>query len=317
MNVLILDDYQHGILALPCMARLAGHQVTVFDRPIAEMPGAGAVLAAADAVIPMRERTRLDEAVLAQMPRLKHIAQTGKAGKHIDLQACKRRGITVSEGAGTAYAAAELAFLLVMAGLRNLVQEVAGLKDGHFGISFGRTLRGRTLGIVGYGKAGTLVARFASGFGMQVLVYGSEASMARATADGFTAVPDRTAFFTACDAVSLHLRLTPETRGFIGEADLQQMKKDSLLVNTARAEIINQPALLRALERNRPGLYAADVFMQEPPTLQSDPVIALKNVLATPHIGYLDVDSFDLMVGSSIDNLLAFDAGKAQNLLAF
>ncbi len=314
MNILILDDYQEGIPSLPSMEKLKGHQVTVFTRPISQEPQAAEVLAEAEGLVLLRERSRVDEALLARMPNLRHIAQTGKAGKHLDLEACRERGITVSEGVGTAYAAAELAFLLVMSALRRLPQEIAGLKAGKFGIRFGRTLQGRTLGIIGFGKAGSWLAKFACAFDMRIVVHGTEGSMQRAVAAGYSAEPDRVKFFSGCDAISVQLRLTAETRDYVQEKDLLLMKTDAVLVNTARAELVEQAGLARALAKGFPGQYAADVFMQEPPTTGSDPVLGMPQVIATPHIGYLDVDSFEIMMASALDNLLAFAAGHPRNL---
>ncbi|MES2536508.1 MAG: D-2-hydroxyacid dehydrogenase family protein [Pseudomonadota bacterium] len=315
MKILILDDFQQGIPSLPSFGRLAGHEVTVLDRPLEQVSDAAAILAHAEGLIPMRERSRIDETLLARMPALRCISQTGKAGKHIDLQACSRRGILVAEGAGTSYATAELAFLLMMSALRNLVQEIDGMKAGRFGISLGRTLKGRTLGIIGYGNVGRQLAKFASAFGMTVMVYGSEAAVGRADADGYRGVPDRELFFASCDAISVHLRLTPETRAYVREADLLRMKPGSVLINTARVEVVDPAGLLNALRQGRPAQAAVDVYAQEPPTAASDPLIAMKNVIATPHIGFLDVDSFDLMVGAAIDNLLAVAAGDVGAVL--
>lgn len=316
MNVLILDDYQEGIRELPSFGRLSAHAVTVFTQPVASMPEANAVLAETEVLVLIRERSSIDEKMLRRMPKLRHIAQTGKVGKHVDLEACRQRGVSISEGSGTAYAAAELAFLLMMSALRRQPQEIAGMKAGRFGTRLGRTLKGRRLGIIGYGKAGTLLARFASAFEMDIVVHGSEASMQRAVNAGYGAQPDRAAFFASCDVISVQLRLTPETRGHVTEADLMAMKPDAVLVNTARAELVEQAGLANALSRGRPGQYVADVFVAEPPSLQSDPVLALEQVTATPHIGYLDIDSFDLMLGSAIDNLLAFAQGEPRNLVA-
>ncbi|MEO8753649.1 MAG: D-2-hydroxyacid dehydrogenase family protein [Casimicrobiaceae bacterium] len=315
MNILVLDDYQRGISDLPSFGKLRDHQVTVLDRPLDQVANVDDLLASTEAVILLRERSRVDAALLARMPRLRYISQTGKVGKHVDVDACSKRGVLIAEGAGTAYAAAELAFLLTMSAMRNLVQEIDGMKAGRFGISLGRTLKGRTLGILGYGKVGVLMARFASAFGMTVVVHGSDASMARATVDGHGGIADRARFFATCDAVSIHLRLAPATRGSVREDDLMHMKPDAVLVNTARAEIVDQRGLENALRAGRPRVAAVDVYMQEPPSPVSDPIIALPNVIATPHIGYLDVDSFEIMMASAIDNLLAVVAGDRASVV--
>lgn len=315
VKVLVLDDIQQGVVSLPCMRLLDGHEVRVFTRPVAAQPDAAAAMAEAEILVLIRERTVVDDALLQRMPRLRHIAQTGKAGRHLDVAACHRRGVSVSQGSGTAYAAAELALLLVMASLRNLPQEIDAMKAGAFGVQLGRTLRGSTLGILGFGKAGALLGGFAAGFGMQVLVHGRQGSLDRARAAGHQPVEDRAGFFAQCDAVSIQLRLSPETRGFVGDADLQAMRSGAVLVNTARAELVDQDALLRALTSGPLALYATDVYMQEPPTLQSDPVLQTGRVMATPHIGYLDVGSFDLMMGSAFGNVVAFAQGQPTNLM--
>ncbi len=305
MNILILDDYQKGIPSLESFGLLAGHSVTVLDKPIDSSKAHSTALANAEALIPLRERTQIDNALLARMPLLRCISQTGKIGRHIDTTACEARGIALLNGAGTSYATAELAFLMMMAAMRNLVPEVDAMKAGKFGIALGRTLKGRRLGIVGYGNVGKQVAKFAAAFGMKISVLGREVSVKQANADGFTGTQDREQFFSSCDAVSVHLRLTPETEKQISDADLQCMKAGSVLVNTSRAEVIDQDALFKTTQRGRPQVLAVDVYMNEPPTAATDPVLTLPNVLATPHMGYLDVDSFDFMLRSAIENLLA------------
>jgi len=242
------------------------------------------------------------------------------------VEACTRLGIAVAEGAGSPIAAAELTWALVLAAMRRLPQYIGNLKHGawqqsglksasmptNFGL--GMRLHGKTLGLWGYGRVGQQVAQYGKAFGMHVTVWGSEVARAKAQADGCIPAPTREAFFEACDVLSLHLRLTPETRGLIGQEDLQRMKPTALLVNTSRAELIQDNGLVTALNRGRPGMAAVDVFESEP-ILQGHPLLRLENAVCTPHIGYVEQDSYEQYFSSAFDNLLNFMAGKPSNIV--
>lgn len=305
MRIVIPDDYQDAVRGLACFSKLAAHEVTIYTDTVKETPLLAERFRDADALVLIRERTAITDELLALLPRLRIISQTGKGTAHIDTEACARRGVEVAVGTGSPYAPAELTWALVLAAMRRIPREAANLKEGRWQRELGTTVRGRTLGIYGYGKIGSLVAGFGRTFGMQVIVAGREGSRSRAVADGFRVADD---LFAESDVLSLHLRLTGETRGLVTRADLARMKRDALLVNTSRAELIEPGALEAALRAGRPGFAAVDVFEEEP--VASHPLLALPNVLATPHVGYVERDSYELYFGQAFDNVLRFAAGS-------
>jgi D-3-phosphoglycerate dehydrogenase / 2-oxoglutarate reductase len=281
VKVVIPDDYQTAVRQLDCFAKLAGHEVTVYDDSTIDED--------VEALVLIRERTPITAAVLDRLPKLKLIAQTGRGTAHIDVPACEARGIRVVAGTGSPYAPAELTFALILAAMRRIPQEAASARAGHWQSGLGTTLRGRTLGIWGHGKIGTLVADFGRAFGMNVIH--SQAST-------------RDELLERSDVLSLHLRLSERTRYQITVHDLARMKPTALLVNTARAELIAPGALVTALRNGRPGFAAVDVFEQEPTS--DDPLLHMENVLATPHLGYVERDSYELYFGQAFDAVNAF-----------
>ena len=326
MNIIILDDYQDAVRKLRCAAKLEHLNAKVFTNTV---KGAGQLsvrLRDAEVLVLIRERTQLPRAVLEKLPRLKLIAQTGRAGPHVDLEACTRLGIAVAEGVGSPVAPAELTWALIMAAMRRLPQYIgnlkhaawqqAGLKAGYMPPNFGlgMVLRGKTLGIWGYGRIGQLVAGYGRAFGMKVRIWGSEASRLKAEADGFEAAPSREALFETSDVLSLHLRLTPQTREIVNADDLGRMKTTALLVNTSRAELIQEGALVAGLNRCRPGMAAVDVFESEP-ILQGHQLLRLENAVCTPHIGYVEQDSYELYFDAAFDNILNFIKGEPSHIV--
>ena len=309
MHVIIPDDYQDAVRGLACFSKLAGHTVTVFNDTVKDIDTLAQRFRDAEAIVLIRERTAINDALLARLPRLKLICQTGKGTAHIDLAACKRRGIVVATGTGSPYAPAELTWALVLAAMRRIPQEAARLRTGSWQTTLGTGLRGRTLGIWGYGKIGSLVAGYGRSFAMNVLVWGREGSLSRARADSYTAAPGRVALCELSDVLSLHLRLNDETRGILTAADLARMKPDALLVNTSRAELIEPGALEAALRAGRPGLAAVDVYEQEPIRGGTHPLLAMENVVCTPHLGYVEKDSYELYFGQAFDHVVAFAKG--------
>ena len=317
MNIIILDDYQDAVRKLKCAAKLEPLNAKVFTNTVKGIGQLSVRLRDADVLVLIRERTHFPRALLEKLPRLKLISQTGRVGPHIDLEACTRLGILVAEGVGSPVAPAELTWALIMASMRRLPQYIGNLKHGAWqqsglksaamppNFALGMTLRGKTLGIWGYGKIGRLVAGYGRAFGMQVLVWGSEVSRDRAVADGHAAAESSAAFFAASDVLTLHLRLTDSTRGIVGFDDLALMKPTSLLVNTSRAELLADNALVAALNRGRPGMAAIDVFDSEP-ILQGHPLLRLENAICTPHIGYVEQDSYELYFGAAFDNVINF-----------
>ncbi len=326
MNIIILDDYQDAVRKLQCAALLEPLNAKVFTNTVKGIGQLSVRLRDADVLVLIRERTQFPKALLEKLPKLKLISQTGKVGSHIDIEACTRLGIAVAEGAGSPVAPAELTWALIMASMRRLPQYIGNLKHGawqqsglksasmptNFGL--GMVLRGKTLGIWGYGKIGQMVAGYGRAFGMQVLIWGSEASRLRATADGHAAAADCERFFEACDVLSLHLRLNDATRGIVRLDALSRMKPTALIVNTSRAELIEENALVAALNRGRPGLAAIDVFESEP-ILQGHPLLRLENAVCTPHIGYVEQDSYELYFGAAFKNVINFINKEPTNLL--
>lgn len=310
MQVIIPDDYQDAVRGLACFSKLAGHDVTVFNDTVKDLDTLVERLQPAEALVLIRERTPIREELLARLPRLRLISQTGKGTAHIDLAACARRGITVAVGTGSPYAPAELTWALVLAAARRIPYETARLRAGHWQSTLGTGLRGRTLGIWGYGKIGTLVAGYGRAFGMNVMVWGREGSQSRARADGLTPAADKAALFEQSDVLSLHLKLDPETRGIVTAADLARMKTDALLVNTSRAELIEPGALVAALRAGRPGFAAVDVYEEEPVLGAAHPLLALENAVCTPHLGYVEKDSYELYFGQAFEQVVAFAEGR-------
>jgi D-3-phosphoglycerate dehydrogenase len=322
MKIAILDDYQDAVRKLKCFELLDGHEVKVFN---SSARGAGQLairLAPYDALVLIRERTAFPRSLLARLPNLRLISQTGKVSGHIDVGAATEAGIAIAEGTGSPVAPAELTWALIMAASRKIVPYANNLKSGLWQMAsinpelngLGRTLKGRTLAIWGYGKIGKTIAGYGKAFGMQVMVWGSEASRAAAEHDGCIAAPSREAFFEEADVLSLHLRLLDATRGIVKATDLARMKPDALFVNTSRAELVEEGALETALHRGRPGYAALDVFTNEP--LPDDaPLLKIPTVLATPHLGYVEQDSYELYFRTAFENVINFAQGKPSNIL--
>ena len=317
MNVAILDDWFDTLRTLPCFERLAGHRVTVFRDHVTDTDVLAERLADADALVLIRERTAIRAPLLERLPRLRLISQRS-VYPHIDVEACTRLGITVCSDlhAGTpSFATAELTWALTLAAMRQIPQQVASLRSGGWQAGVGRTLRGRTLGVFGYGRIGTVVAGYGEAFGMEVRVWARPASMDRARADGRVPAESKDAFFAECDVISLHMRLVPATRGIVTSRDLARMKPSALLVNTARAGLIEPDALVNALRAGRPGLAAVDVHEDEPVTDTRDPLLAMENVVCTPHIGYVTREEWDLQFADVFDQVNAFARGEPLNVV--
>ncbi|OLS60245.1 D-2-hydroxyacid dehydrogenase family protein [Pseudomonas putida] len=315
MHIVIPDDYQHVIRTLDCFARLAGHEVTVLHHvQPASLDELAARFIDADALVLTRERTRIDAALLERLPKLRLISQTGKVSGHIDLDACTARGIVVTEGRGSPVAPAELAWSLILNARRQLVPAIDAFRQGRWQVNLGQAVAGQTLGIWGYGKIGQRLARYARAFDMPVLVWGSETSRAAAEAEGHRAALSREAFFAEADIVTLNLRLSDSTCHGVTFEDLSRMKTDALLVNVSRAELIAPGALLRALDAGRPGFAAVDVYEQEPLLDPQHPLLTHPRVLATPHLGYVEKNGYELYFGDAFDNVVAFFEGVPKNV---
>jgi D-3-phosphoglycerate dehydrogenase len=317
MRVAILDDYLDTLRTLACFERLAGHQVTVFTDHVQDGDELTDRLAGIEALVLIRERTRIGAALLDRLDSLRLISQRS-AYPHIDVEACTRLGIVVSSNlhAGTpSYATAELTWALVLAAMRQVPQQVASLRAGRWQSAMGRTVRGKRLGIFGYGRLGRVVAGYGRAFGMEVTVWGRDASRAAAAADGFDVAPSQRELFSPCDVVSLHLRLVDATRGIVTADDLAAMAPTALLVNTSRAGLVEPGALVAALAAGRPGLAAVDVYDAEPLVDPSDPLLMLDNVVCTPHLGYVTLDEWELQFADVFDQINAYAAGAPINVV--
>lgn len=309
MNIAVLDDYQDVVKGLDCFALLEGHNVKVLSG-FESLDDRQELLSNVEAIVLIRERTKINETFLSALPNLKVISQTGKKSTHIDEEACAAHGVQILEGIGSPVAPSELCWSLIMASCRHVVPYSEHLKQGKWQdsgiLGLGRCLHGATLGIWGYGKIGQRIARYADAFGMKVWVWGSPSSREKALSDGFFAANSKEAFFSQCDILSLHLRLHDSTRACVTQEDLALMKHDALFVNISRAELVSKGALYRALMSGRPGYAAVDVFEQEP-VVKEDPLLALPNVLATPHLGYVEKGSYELYFKAAFENLLVYD----------
>lgn len=315
MRVAVLDDYAGAFARLPAARRLEGHDVVAFTDSVR-----GEALAERldgfDAVILLQQRTPVPRDVVERLTTVRLLSQTGRNTSHLDVAACVERGITVSAGgAGGPQATAELTWALILAALRHVPAEVQRLRAGQWQASVGTGLHAKTLGVYGFGRIGSLVAEVGRAFGMRVLVWGREGSLARATEAGYAAAASRAAFFAECDVLSVHLPLVSETTGIVTAADLALMRPDALFVNTSRASIVAPGALASALEAGRPGRAAVDVFEVEPVLDAADPLLALPNLTATPHLGYVEWDVLERLYDAAVDQVLAFEAGAPVNVV--
>ena len=312
MKVTILDDWFDTLRGLPCFGKLDGQTVTVCTDHVQETDALVERLRDTECLVLFRERTRITGELLDRLPNLKLISQRG-VYPHIDVEACTRNGVVLCSNIhadAPSYAAAELTWGLILAAMRQIPQQMAAVRTGNWQIGVGKTLRGRTLGLYGYGRIAGVVSEYARAFGMNILWWASEDGRARILEDRESLADSRKAFFAECDVVSVHVRLKPATRGIITRNDLLAMGRDALFVNTSRAGLVEPGALLAALDAGCPGMAAVDVFDQEPLTDATDLLLSHPNLIATPHIGYVTEDEFDLQFSDIFDQVVAFDAGN-------
>jgi D-3-phosphoglycerate dehydrogenase / 2-oxoglutarate reductase len=317
MKISILDDYFDTLRVLPCFQKLRGHDVQIWNDHVQDADTLAARLKDTEALVLIRERTKIRAPLLDRLPKLRLISQRS-VYPHIDIDGCTRLGVVVSSSqhAGTpCYAAAELTWALILAAMRQIPQQMEALKAGKWQIGVGDSLRGKTLGIFGYKRIGSVVAGYGKAFGMKVLVWSSEESRARARADGYATAENKQQFFEECDVVSLHLRLVDATRGIVTAEDLARMKSTSLIVNTSRAPLIEPGALVRALQEGHPGMAAVDVYEEEPLTDTQHPLLQMKNVVCTPHIGYVTRDEYELQFSEIFEQIAAYCAGSPINVV--
>jgi D-3-phosphoglycerate dehydrogenase len=317
MKITILDDYFDTLRTLSCFRKLDAHQVEVWNDHLQDTDALAERLKDTEALVLIRERTQIQAPLLDHLDKLRLISQRS-VYPHIDIYACTRRGVIVSSDQHTgtpSYAAAELTWGLILAAMRHIPQQMRSLQAGHWQIGVGNTLRGRTLGIHGYGRIGSTVAGYGKAFGMKVLVWARELSRARATADGHVVAPSKEAFYEQCDVVSLHMRLVKDTIGIVTAADLSRMKPTALLVNTSRAQLLESGALVRALRAGRPGMAAIDVYEEEPLRDPNHPLLTMDNVVCTPHIGYVTRDEYEIQFSDVFDQIVAYAEGRPINVV--
>lgn len=317
MKISILDDTFDTVRTLRCFALLDGHDVTVFNDHVDDEDELARRLADTEALVLIRERTKVTAALVQRLPRLRLISQRS-VYPHIDVAACTSHGIIVSSNQHSetpSYGAAELTWALVLAAMRQIPQQMASLRAGHWQMGVGSTVRGKTLGIHGYGRIGRAVAGFGRAFDMKVLVWARPQARERAVADGYEAAASREEFYASSDVISLHMRLVDATRHSITAADLARMKPTALLVNTSRAALIEPGALVAALQAGRPGMAAVDVYEQEPLRDPQDALLQLPNVVCTPHIGYVTRDDYELAFADIFEQIVAYDRGSPINVV--
>jgi D-3-phosphoglycerate dehydrogenase len=317
MNVTILDDYFGTLRTLTCFRKLDDHHVDIWTDHVQDTDVLAERLKNAEVLVLIRERTQIRAPLLKRLPKLRLISQRS-AYPHIDLDACTRCGVIVSSDQhadAPSYSAAELTWGLVLAAMRQIPQQMRSLQSGSWQCGVGHSLRGKTLGIHGYGRIGRTVAGYGKAFGMHVLVWAREPSRRRAQADGYSAAVSQESFYEACDVVSLHMRLASETRGTVRPSDLARMKPTALLVNTSRAGLIERNALVDALRSGRPAMAAVDVYEYEPLCDPNDPLLTLSNVICTPHIGYVTREEYEIQFSDVFDQVLAYAEGRPINVV--
>jgi D-3-phosphoglycerate dehydrogenase len=317
MKISILDDYFDTVRTLPSFRKLAGHDVTVWNDHVQDTDALAERLKETEALVLIRERTKIRGPLLERLPRLRLISQRS-VFPHIDIEACTRLGVVVSSSqhADTpSYATAEFTWGLVLAAMRQIPQQMASLKAGNWQMAVGRSVRGKTLGVYGFGRIGAVVAGYAKAFGMNVRVWAREASRARARQEGWETAPSKEAFFETCDIISLHMRLVDATRHIVTAADLARMKPGALLVNTSRAPLIAPGALVAALRAGRPGMAAVDVYEEEPMRDTAHPLLNMPNVVCTPHLGYVTHEEYETQFTDIFDQIVSYCAGKPINVV--
>lgn len=317
MKISILDDYFNSTPTLACFAKLAGHEVKVWNDHVQDVDRLAERLRDTEALVLIRERTQIRAPLLERLPKLRLISQRS-VYPHIDVEACTRLGILVCSNmhAGTpSYATSEMTWALILAAAREIPQNVQAMKEGKWQVGVGSTLRGKVLGIFGYGRIAGEVAKIGAAMGMKVLVWAREQSRAKAREHGYEVAASKEDFFARSDVLTLHMRLVDATRNIVTAADLARMKPTAIFVNTSRAPLVEHGALEAALKAGRPGKAAVDVYEEEPVLGGRHPLLAMDNVVCTPHLGYVTRDEFEVQFADIFDQINAFVAGKPTNMV--
>lgn len=314
MKIAILDDYQDAVRKLSCFDLLQGQEVIILNEAENDPDALAEKIKDIEALVLIRERTAITDDLLSRLPNLKLISQTGKISNHLDLNACTEHKVAVAEGVGSPIAPAELTWALLMNVLRQIPKAIEGMKKGEWQVNIGESVSGKIIGIWGYGKIGKIIAGYAKVFGAKVLVWGSEQSRSNAVNDGFEAAESKAGFFETADVISLHLRLNKETTGILKEADLNLMKTSAVLINTSRAELIEKGSLIKALKAGRPGFAGIDVYESEPVYDTAFELLNMPNVVCTPHLGYVEKNSYELYFDKAFENIVNYVNGKPTNI---
>lgn len=314
MKITILDDYQHVIQSLNCFPILAGQDIRILHHTEHDTKKLAEKIQDTEILVLTRERTIISKELLSLLPNLKLISQTGKISNHLDLAACTQYGVAVAEGVGSPVAPAELTWALLMNTVRQIPPAIEAMKKGLWQTNIGNTVNGKTIGIWGYGKIGQLIASYARAFGAKVLVWGSLQSRQKAVTNGFESANTQADFFSSADVITLHLRLNQATYGIVTASDLSAMKPDAVLINTARAELIEKGALLNCLKQGRPGFAGLDVYENEPIYDQNNELLTLPNVICTPHLGYVEKNSYELYFGKAFENVMNYINGQPSHV---
>lgn len=314
MTITILDDYQNVIKELECFSALQNQEVQIINSTEKNIEVLAQKLKNTEILVLTRERTQVNGALLSLLPNLKLISQTGKISNHLNLADCTKYKVAVAEGIGSPIAPAELTWALLMNTVRQIPQAVEGMKNGKWQINIGSTIHGKTIGIWGYGKIGQKIAQYAKVFGARVLIWGSEPSREKAVADGYEKAESKEMFFETSDIITLHLRLTEKTIEIVKESDLLSMKENSVLINTARAELIEKGKLLKCLTLGRPTFAGLDVYENEPIYDRNFEFLKLPNVICTPHLGYVERNGYELYFGKAFENAINFINGNPSNI---
>jgi D-3-phosphoglycerate dehydrogenase len=314
MTITILDDYQNVIRGLKCFDIIKNQEVQILHTAEKDINVLAEKLQNSNILVLTRERTEVNEALLSLLPNLKLISQTGKISNHLNLSDCTKYGVAVAEGIGSAIAPAELTWGLIINTVRQIPLAIEGMKRGKWQVNIGSTIHGKTIGIWGYGKIGQKIAQYAKVFGAKVLIWGSEASRTKALSDGFEVAESKEMFFKTADIITLHLRLNEKTIGIVKEEDLLSMKENSVLINTARAELIEKGKLLKCLKMGKPAFAGLDVYEEEPITDENYELLQLPNVVCTPHLGYVEWNSYELYFGKAFENAMNYINGNPTNI---
>lgn len=316
MKIAVIDDYQDAFRKTKCFAKLHGHEVISYADSEKDPAKLAKRLEGCEAVVLTQQRSFMPRAIIEALPAsVKLLAQTGRNVPHIDSAACTERGIIISaSGGGNSSPTVELTWALILASVRNLPTEVNNMQAGRWQTTAGIGLQGKTLGVYAYGKIGSGVAKVGKAFGMKVVCWGREGSTAKAREAGFEVAASRAAFFAEADIVTIHLPLNKETRGLITGADLALMKPTARIVNSSRAPIIAEGALVEALKKGRPGFAAIDVYESEPVINRSHPLVGMPNVICTPHLGYVTWETYELYYDAAVENILAYLKGAPTNV---